>query len=42
MSLHDSLAARLPTLEFHAAGDCSGLGLIRNATEEGARLACAI
>jgi hypothetical protein len=42
MSLHDSLAARLPTLELHAAGDCSGLGLIRKATEEGARVACAI
>jgi 2,4-dienoyl-CoA reductase (NADPH2) len=26
----------------HAAGDCSGLGLIRKATEDGARTACAI
>jgi 2,4-dienoyl-CoA reductase (NADPH2) len=25
-----------------AAGDCSGLGLIRKATEEGARAACVI
>ena len=28
--------------EVHAPGDCSGLGLIRKATEEGARAACAI
>ena len=27
---------------MHAGGDCSGLGLIRKATEEGARAACAI
>jgi 2,4-dienoyl-CoA reductase-like NADH-dependent reductase (Old Yellow Enzyme family) len=25
-----------------AAGDCTGLGLIRKATEDGARAACAI
>jgi 2,4-dienoyl-CoA reductase (NADPH2) len=27
---------------MHAVGDCTGLGLIRKATEEGARAACAI
>jgi 2,4-dienoyl-CoA reductase (NADPH2) len=28
--------------ERHAVGDCTGLGLIRKAVEEGARAACAI
>ena len=32
----------MPDAAVHAAGDCSGLGLIRKATEEGARAACAI
>lgn len=41
-SLFDSLVATMPGAEVHAAGDCSGLGLIRKATEEGARAACAI
>lgn len=41
-ALHDELIAALPEAEVHAAGDCSGLGLIRKATEEGARAACAI
>lgn len=41
-SLFDSLVAAMPGAEVHAAGDCSGLGLIRKATEEGARAACAI
>ncbi|ORV87030.1 NADH oxidase [Mycobacterium interjectum] len=40
--LFDSLIAAMPGAEVHAAGDCSGLGLIRKATEEGARAACAI
>ncbi|HTY30048.1 NAD(P)/FAD-dependent oxidoreductase [Mycobacterium sp.] len=41
-SLFDDLVAAMPGAEVHAAGDCSGLGLIRKATEEGARAACAI
>lgn len=41
-TLFDSLVAAMPGAEVHAAGDCSGLGLIRKATEEGARAACAI
>lgn len=40
--LFDDLVAALPGARVHAAGDCSGLGLIRKATEEGARAACAI
>lgn len=40
--LFDALAAAIPGAEVHAAGDCSGLGLIRKGTEEGARAACAI
>jgi 2,4-dienoyl-CoA reductase (NADPH2) len=40
--LFDTLAAAMPDAEVHAAGDCSGLGLIRKATEDGARIACAI
>jgi 2,4-dienoyl-CoA reductase (NADPH2) len=41
-SLHEAVVARLPGVEVHAAGDCTGLGLIRKATEDGARAACAI
>ncbi|WP_255360996.1 FAD-dependent oxidoreductase [Mycobacterium sp. 852002-51057_SCH5723018] len=41
-TLFDALVAVMPGAEVHAAGDCSGLGLIRKATEEGARAACAI
>jgi 2,4-dienoyl-CoA reductase (NADPH2) len=41
-SLHDALVAALPDARIHAAGDCTGLGLIRKATEDGARAACAI
>lgn len=41
-TLFDGLKAALPDVDVHAAGDCSGLGLIRKATEEGARAACAI
>jgi 2,4-dienoyl-CoA reductase (NADPH2) len=40
LSLHDALTGRVPQL--HAVGDCTGLGLIRKATEDGARAACAI
>ncbi|MCV7377567.1 FAD-dependent oxidoreductase [Mycobacterium alsense] len=40
--LFDALIAAMPGAEVHAAGDCGGLGLIRKATEEGARAACAI
>ena len=40
--LFDTLVATMPDAEVHAAGDCSGLGLIRKATEDGARVACAI
>ncbi len=40
--LFDTLVAALPGAEVHAAGDCNGLGLIRKATEDGARAACAI
>ncbi|MAE94208.1 MAG: hypothetical protein CL910_06065 [Deltaproteobacteria bacterium] len=39
-SLYDALKDRVP--EVHAIGDCTGLGLIRKATEEGARAACAL
>ncbi|MGD1255635.1 FAD-dependent oxidoreductase [Mycobacterium seoulense] len=41
-TLFDALVAALPGAEVYAAGDCTGLGLIRKATEEGARAACAI
>ena len=38
--LFDALRDRVP--ELHAVGDCTGLGLIRKATEEAARVACAL
>lgn len=41
-ALADELTARLPDTEVHTAGDCTGLGLIRKATEDGARAACTI
>ncbi|MCV7233988.1 NADH oxidase [Mycobacterium branderi] len=41
-TLFDALVTALPDSEVHAAGDCTGLGLIRKATEDGARAACAI
>jgi len=41
-TLYDALVARMPDVAVHAAGDCTGLGLIRKATEDGARAACAI
>jgi 2,4-dienoyl-CoA reductase (NADPH2) len=40
--LYEKLVAALPNSAVHAAGDCTGLGLIRKATEDGARAACAI
>jgi pyruvate/2-oxoglutarate dehydrogenase complex dihydrolipoamide dehydrogenase (E3) component len=40
--LYEKLVAALPNAAVHAAGDCTGLGLIRKATEDGARAACAI
>lgn len=40
--LFDDLVTALPESTVYAAGDCSGLGLIRKATEDGARAACAI
>jgi 2,4-dienoyl-CoA reductase (NADPH2) len=40
--LYEKLVAALPNARVHAAGDCTGLGLIRKATEDGARAACAI
>ena len=41
-ALYDRLTAALPDADVAAAGDCTGLGLIRKATEDGARVACAI
>ncbi|MGH3553262.1 MAG: FAD-dependent oxidoreductase [Mycobacterium sp.] len=41
-ALFDAVATALPDAEVYAAGDCTGLGLIRKATEDGARAACAI
>lgn len=41
-ALFDDLVAAMPDTEVYAAGDCSGLGLIRKATADGARAACAI
>jgi 2,4-dienoyl-CoA reductase (NADPH2) len=38
--LFESLRGRVP--ELHAVGDCTGLGLIHKATEEAARVACAL
>lgn len=41
-ALHDRLVAALPDASVTAVGDCTGSGLIRKATEDGARAACAI
>jgi 2,4-dienoyl-CoA reductase (NADPH2) len=41
-AMFDTLVSAMPEAEVHAAGDCTGLGLIRKATEDGARAACAI
>jgi 2,4-dienoyl-CoA reductase-like NADH-dependent reductase (Old Yellow Enzyme family)/thioredoxin reductase len=40
--LYEKVVAALPDTSVAAAGDCTGLGLIRKATEDGARAACAI
>lgn len=42
LTLHDAILKLLPETEIHAIGDCTGLGLIQKATEDGARAACAI
>jgi 2,4-dienoyl-CoA reductase (NADPH2) len=41
-TLFDNLVAAMPGADVHAAGDCGGLGLIRKASDDGARAACAI
>ncbi|HEX7715939.1 MAG TPA: FAD-dependent oxidoreductase [Marmoricola sp.] len=41
-ALRDAVAARLPDAEVTAIGDCTGLGLIRGATEDAARVATAL
>ncbi len=40
--LFDDLTDWLPGAKVHAVGDCTGLGLIRKATDDGARAACSI
>jgi 2,4-dienoyl-CoA reductase (NADPH2) len=42
IALYEKLVATMPDVDVSAAGDCTGLGLIRKATEDGARIACAI
>jgi 2,4-dienoyl-CoA reductase (NADPH2) len=42
LALHDAVVAALPDVPVHAVGDCTGLGLIQKATEQGARAACSI
>jgi 2,4-dienoyl-CoA reductase (NADPH2) len=37
LALHDSIVARLPGIEVVAVGDCTGLGLVQKAVEDGAR-----
>jgi 2,4-dienoyl-CoA reductase (NADPH2) len=39
LALHDALVARLPHVEVVAVGDCTGLGLVQKAVEDGARAA---
>jgi 2,4-dienoyl-CoA reductase (NADPH2) len=41
-AMFDTLVSAMPDAEVHVAGDCTGQGLIRKATEDGARAACAI
>ncbi|APE18204.1 FAD-dependent oxidoreductase [Mycolicibacterium pallens] len=41
-ALFDDLTDRLPGAKVHAVGDCTGSGLIRKATDDGARAACSI
>src|SRR5271170_5725606 len=43
LATDDAVDAHWALVEVvHAAGDCTGLGLIRKATEDGARAACAL
>jgi 2,4-dienoyl-CoA reductase (NADPH2) len=42
LTLYDALVARMPDTEVTAIGDCTGLGLIRKATEDAARVAAAL
>ena len=42
LSLYDDLAARLPDVEVAAISDCTGLGLIRGAVQDGTRVAAAL
>jgi 2,4-dienoyl-CoA reductase (NADPH2) len=42
LSLYDALVDRLPGVEVTAIGDSTGLGLIRKAVEDGARVAAAL
>ena len=42
LTLYHRLTDRLGSVDVHAIGDCTGLGLIRKATEDGARIACAL
>jgi 2,4-dienoyl-CoA reductase (NADPH2) len=42
LTLYDALVERLPGIEVSAIGDCTGLGLIRKATEDAARVAAAL
>ena len=42
LTLHDAVVAALPDVPVHAVGDCTGLGLIRKAVEDGARAAVSI
>jgi 2,4-dienoyl-CoA reductase (NADPH2) len=42
LTLYHRLVDRLPLADVHAIGDCTGLGLIRKAVEEGARIACTL
>jgi 2,4-dienoyl-CoA reductase (NADPH2) len=42
LSLHDALVSRLPGVEVMAIGDCTGLRLVRGATEDAARVAAAL
>ena len=37
LTLHDALVERLPDVDVVAVGDCTGLGLIQKAVEDGAR-----
>jgi 2,4-dienoyl-CoA reductase (NADPH2) len=42
LALHDEVVAALPGVEVTAIGDCTGLGLIRKATEDAARVAAGL